>query len=401
MSAQRTSEVDPTFNVSRKIISTGNSVIGKENTLKSFVDDLCTFTGETSLHGIRFVGNKSIRIARRCFWSILVTSALCTLGYLLRKSVVYYQSLPVATKISIDRNSEVGFPAVTFCNYNQFRKSRMTPDEKALLHGYHNDISSNYSQINDWNMTEIFYRSSHPIEDMLLLCLWKTISPCGPENFTTQIYDFGVCYTFNGIANDITLNVSNAGVSSGLILLININETENTGDRYGIAGIKMMVHPSNERPLVQAFGFSIAPGFHADVALRNVQVKYYRFVSDDDVKCDCPVACDHTAYHSRISTALWPDTTAIKRLEKTHGYTKEYIRENILQVRIYFEDLDVEVTELVSSYSGIQLLSEIGGNMGLLCGMSLITLVEFVDFAFFSLMQRIFGNKKKIRPTTK
>ncbi|XP_071950916.1 acid-sensing ion channel 1-like [Antedon mediterranea] len=419
----------------------------------SLTDEVCTFAGETSLHGIRYVGNRSIWAARRFIWCILVAVALVTLFILLQASLKNYRSYPVATKISIAHYDEIAFPAVTFCNYNQLRKSQVTDEEFELIRAFYSGDVANYSTISDWNITELYLRASHSIKDLLTECTWMSVEDCGPENFTTNLIDFGVCYTFK-----TTRNVSHAGVSSSLFLQININDTENTGHEKGIKGIKMLIHPSNEHPLVRSFGFAVSPGFHTEIALKGLQAKslpdpysskctakalqrkstytkalciyecrydyviekcgcqlqnfmgdvplctaqqsidcgnvaYDLFVTDKKASCDCPLACDQLTYEPRTSSTLWPDPAMIQSFENNYGYTKEYVRENILQVGISFEDLDMTVVELVPSYSVTQLLSELGGNMGLICGMSLITVVELLDFVFVTILQLLMKEK--------
>ena len=49
--------------------------------------------------------------------------------------------------------------------------------------------------------------------DIIYSCLWKS-QPCGPENFTTQFTDFGVCYVFNG-DGDNPLYTETAGKKNG------------------------------------------------------------------------------------------------------------------------------------------------------------------------------------------
>ncbi|XP_071950188.1 acid-sensing ion channel 1-like [Antedon mediterranea] len=450
-------KVYPMFTFSHRETRT-DSNDGKQPEKSSLTDEVCTFAGETTLHGIRYVGNRSICAARRYIWCILVFIALAFLVIILKESVVNYRSYPVATKISIAHYDEIAFPAVTFCNYNQLRQSQVSDEELKYIRAFFSGNYANFSNINNWNLTELYLRASHSINDLLTKCTWMSLEDCGPENFTTDIMDFGVCYTFK-----TTRNVSVAGVSSSLFLQININDTDHTGHEQGIKGIKMMIHPADELPLVKSFGFSVSPGFHTEIALKGVQTKslphpysskctgkelqytgtytkalcieecrfdyvvakcgckltnmigdvpectvlqtincgdaaYNRFVSDRNVSCDCPVACDQLTYEPRTSSTLWPDPATIQLFENNDGYTKDYVRENILQVSISFEDLDMTVVELVPSYSVTQLLSELGGNMGLICGMSLITIVELLDFVIVAILQRLM-KKKEFRPT--
>jgi len=58
---------------------------------------------------------------------------------------------------------------------------------------------------------------------------------------------------------------------------------------------------------------------------------------------------------------------------------QNYVRKRMVQVNIYFETLDTEVTEEKPAYDLNDFGSDVGGNMGLFLGCSLLTLCEFVD----------------------
>ncbi|KAI0234030.1 hypothetical protein LSAT2_015766 [Lamellibrachia satsuma] len=53
--------------------------------------------------------------------------------------------------------------------------------------------------------------------------------------------------------------------------------------------------------------------------------------------------------------------------------------DNFLELNIYMRDLRVQEYEQLEAYTLIDLLSDIGGSMGLLIGASVITLFEAVD----------------------
>ncbi|XP_071950186.1 acid-sensing ion channel 1-like isoform X2 [Antedon mediterranea] len=415
------------------------------------VGDFQQLTGETSLHGIRFVGNKDIATIRRCIWTVLLVSSLSMLGFAVYSSITKYYQYNSSSAITTFPNDVITFPAVTLCNYNQFRVSEMTERENSFFFSDYMDPSFNFTPYNDINFTATLLRISHRIEDMLINCSWQ-YRPCGPDDFSTKTYDLGVCYTFNGDSSN-PLTTRNAGDTTGLILEIDINQTEYAYSANKAAGLKVLVHQQDEYPLVATFGFSVSPGFKTQVGLTGAQVvnlphpypsnctsralKYtkaytetncineckYRYITEiceckhptmsadvrdctieesircafeeevnfynSGTKCDCPIACEQTFYNNRISTSYWPANYVLgDYLDKTGYTTKEDIRENLLQLQIYFEEMNFQIVTEVPTFSKLQLLSEIGGNMGLLCGMSLITIIEFLEFGFLSAIFR-------------
>ncbi|XP_077868250.1 acid-sensing ion channel 4-B-like [Saccoglossus kowalevskii] len=56
------------------------------------------------------------------------------------------------------------------------------------------------------------------------------------------------------------------------------------------------------------------------------------------------------------------------------------IKRNFAKVQVYFEDLNVETITEVKAYQEENMLGDLGGTMGLFLGMSVISIMEFVEF---------------------
>lgn len=105
--------------------------------------------------------------------------------------------------------------------------------------------------------------------------------------------------------------------------------------------------------------------------------------------CACPVPCTEIRYHVQASMAYAPsnhlwDTIFPMYNMSTNNTEKvvefqNYIRQRMAQVNIYYESLDTEVTREKPAYDFNDFGSDVGGNMGLFLGCSLLTLCEFVD----------------------
>lgn len=111
------------------------------------------------------------------------------------------------------------------------------------------------------------------------------------------------------------------------------------------------------------------------------------------IKCDCPLACDVINYESTVSSAVFPNPTMIKILQN-EGYnrTKDYLRKNLVSLQVGYSSLRYEYFKQTSQYDSGALMGEIGGNLGLFLGCSILTIFEFVDFAIYLCRTR---NKKK------
>lgn len=49
------------------------------------------------------------------------------------KNLIRFFSFPVSSLVTLQYVDNVTFPAVTVCNYNQWRKSNLTEDQAAML----------------------------------------------------------------------------------------------------------------------------------------------------------------------------------------------------------------------------------------------------------------------------
>ncbi|XP_061164547.1 acid-sensing ion channel 3-like [Saccostrea echinata] len=97
--------------------------------------------------------------------------------------------------------------------------------------------------------------------------------------------------------------------------------------------------------------------------------------------CDCPQPCRQTTYDAQMSYALYPTEDTATFLNKKLGLSKEYFSENFVELHIHFDHLQVRSVQQVPLYTSYQdILSSIGGQMGLLLGASLLSLLEIVEF---------------------
>ena len=69
----------------------------------------------------------------------------------------------------------------------------------------------------DFDFEEFVKKHGHKIGHMIKKCHWKN-QRCGPENFTSVLTDFGLCYTFNaGTPDNELLKVKGfSGLCQGL-----------------------------------------------------------------------------------------------------------------------------------------------------------------------------------------
>ncbi|XP_070576332.1 acid-sensing ion channel 2-like [Ptychodera flava] len=120
------------------------------------------------------------------------------------------------------------------------------------------------------------------------------------------------------------------------------------------------------------------------------QIMYY-FHQEDLLPCVCPQSCREIYYEERMSMSLWPSNIYLKNLLRTiHSLNNKTLnindkystRENLVSLAVYFEELNYDRMEELPSYELFQLVSDIGGALGLFIGLSLLTVFEFFEFLY-------------------
>ncbi|XP_076370858.1 degenerin unc-8-like [Tachypleus tridentatus] len=108
-------------------------------------------------------------------------------------------------------------------------------------------------------------------------------------------------------------------------------------------------------------------------------------IAKEEIECKCYPQCKMDVYEvSRSSTELnynfYTQVKAIKTFDEATGTCNAYVDRIRTGLHVYFSNLYYQKIEEIPTYSWETLLSNIGGNMGLLVGMSAITVVECVEF---------------------
>ncbi|XP_026573260.1 acid-sensing ion channel 1 isoform X2 [Pseudonaja textilis] len=105
-------------------------------------------------------------------------------------------------------------------------------------------------------------------------------------------------------------------------------------------------------------------------------------VERDNDYCLCEMPCNVTRYGKELSMVKIPSKASAKYLAKKYNKSEQYIGENILVLDIFFEALNYETIEQKKAYEVAGLLGDIGGQMGLFIGASLLTVLELFDYAY-------------------
>ncbi|XP_069988901.1 degenerin-like protein asic-1 isoform X2 [Penaeus vannamei] len=119
------------------------------------------------------------------------------------------------------------------------------------------------------------------------------------------------------------------------------------------------------------------------------------------LNCDCPPACNDTVYNTKVTTS--EDNTKfytiVQNIKQANmgddlclGTQNETVR-----LHVYLESLTYEVIHESPAYTWDTLVCNVGGNLGLFIGMSLVTIVEVFEF-LLDLGLLCFTSRRKTKP---
>ncbi|XP_068091360.1 acid-sensing ion channel 1C-like isoform X2 [Hyperolius riggenbachi] len=253
--------------------------------------DLTTFASNSTLHGISHIFLPGGVTPRRVFWACAFLVSLICFLFQVADRINYYSEYHHVTTLDVQESQLMTFPAVTICNYNRFRASKLNGNDlfwmKELL-GMDKNLEEvkralgieAHKSTNKFDMLEFLDRTGHSMDEMILDCTYRKI-PCEARNFSVVYTRYGKCYTFNsGKEGFDLLYTLKGGTGNGLELMLDIQQDEylpvfgETEETAIEAGVKVQIHSQDEPPFIDQFGFGVAPGFQTFVSCQQQQLTY-------------------------------------------------------------------------------------------------------------------------------
>ena len=137
--------------------------------------------------------------------------------------------------------------------------------------------------------------------------------------------------------------------------------------------------------------FATLPDCHLRDLCCNLDVFY------NAERSGCSSACCYVTYQTSVSYSSFPAKYYAESLAADMNKSEEYVRENLLSVSVFFEDLNEEEVVTRDAYSYTALLSDIGGQLGLFLGASVVSILEFLLWVLDEAKDRCVGvNDRKI-----
>ncbi|XP_033116228.1 acid-sensing ion channel 5-like [Anneissia japonica] len=417
------------------------------------------FATKTSMHGVQRLTEKR-GCSYKLFWVIIIVVAVVSCGTAVVERIIIYFQYNVNTEIKIENPEEVTFPAVTICNFNRYRRSKISKTEEdyygcATILGIE-DLSGQFTQYIDkcgqllnttsFNVSEFTEKAGFDLDaETLWSCKFRG-KTCDAKNFTSVITDYGRCWTFNG-ASGSSLKQFQPGRNSGLQLMINVAQYEYT-ETFELggnleAGLKFLVHPQDTPPLVSTRGSAIGTGQHAfaDVYVyetdtleepwgqckKDQKLNYYktysyvncvmecRFkhfaeqcgckperykgparicdprdtscivkvldrINNNKLRCECYLDCKDISYETKLSYANIPSYSISNGTQEAYNESAEFLKDNVVMLDVYYPVITKQVYKQTKAMTFSALLSDIGGQLGLFVGVSIITVVEITEY---------------------
>ncbi|KAJ7322153.1 hypothetical protein JRQ81_018440 [Phrynocephalus forsythii] len=450
------------------------------------------FASRSSLHGLSRIcaaapppspsspsppspSGRALPVLRRLLWALCFVGSLALLALVCAERVAHFLAYPHVTKLDEVAVANLTFPAVTLCNLNEFRFSKITRndlyhvgallallDARAQLRADAESLAALREKADfrgfkarPFDMAEFYNRTGHDLAEMLWQCSFRG-AHCGAQNFTVIFTRLGKCYTFNsGAPGYELLTTAKGGTGNGLELMLNIQQDEYLPVWGKAAGVKVQIHSQDEPPNIDQLGFGVAPGFQTFVSCQQQRLFYlpppwgvckpsptestffanysiaacridcetrylaencncrmvhmpgnadictpeqYKECADpaldflvekDTEFCSCRMPCQTVRYGKELSMVKIPSKASAKYLAKKYNRSEQYIMENLLVLDIFFETLNYETIEQRKAYEVAGLLGDIGGQMGLFIGASLLTILEIFDYLYEVLRDKL------------
>ena len=131
-----------------------------------------------------------------------------------------------------------------------------------------------------------------------------------------------------------------------------------------------------------------------------IDEKYHEIFQNKKEHCMCPLECNKMTYSFTTSSTDFPTVAYGKKLLKNSFISKKYpnmtldeLERRLISLNVYYPKLSYSFISEQQQYTITDLISSIGGSLGLLLGASLLSLMEIIDLFVRILM--IFFRKNR------
>uniref|UniRef100_A0A914WZY4 EGF-like domain-containing protein n=1 Tax=Plectus sambesii TaxID=2011161 RepID=A0A914WZY4_9BILA len=251
---------------------------------------------------------------------------------------------------------------------------------------------------------------SWTLQEMVDWCTYEG-KECDMKGHFASFNDptMGNCYTFNSVNSTRDFKAIQAGENGGLSMMMKVNQSQ-YASWTDVAGIRMFFHDKRELVYPESVSITVTPGTATSVVIARSEtlrmgqpygnctndkavVSSYYFTGpymqekfDDDHadpdtwNCNCPMPCnqvDYLAGASRTDFRKIPAQCFAEQNATLQNNCIKMFQHNRILIHVYYANIISIRFEEEELYPIMKLLSDTGGNIGLLYGISVVTVIEF------------------------
>ncbi|XP_064611819.1 acid-sensing ion channel 4-A-like [Liolophura sinensis] len=110
--------------------------------------------------------------------------------------------------------------------------------------------------------------------------------------------------------------------------------------------------------------------------------------------CKCLRQCNWDQYDVRVSSGGYPMEHDLQQIMENRNISREYVLKNYLSVGVFFDQLVFTEIEQVPSYTAVDIVANLGGQLGIFLGASFLTLTEVVEYIMGAICLFVSRRKK-------
>ncbi|RZF36224.1 hypothetical protein LSTR_LSTR008550 [Laodelphax striatellus] len=422
----------------------------KVNLVESYLEN-------SSLHGVKYIVLRRAKWYQKAFWIVMLCLSTAGCSQQMYRVWKKWEESPIILSFGNDMKSlsEIPFPAVTICIDSGLNKAIVdysknitsAHERKKLQHlaqltcGISDKKNDSPETFNVSEVVDFLKLVSAPLDMSVADCKYRTVTQDCKKLFSPVLIDRGLCYTFNGLAND---EIFREGRSKSYIFASNARVFNVSQHYYSkhfflfhimfsivlfcnkckikvLNSIEIIIlHNPVEFPHARRISYRsnvnadvsifVRPEYITtpDVPVLNIalnrrqcyfsnerQLKYFRYYTQDNCAVEC--LTDNTLDQCNCVAFYMPTCTELSyTVENSHTYSSETtakssISNNTGSVNVIFTEAYFIIKERKELFGKTEFLSSCGGTLGLFLGFSVLSLVEVIYY-----ISLYFSNKRRI-----
>ena len=243
------------------------------------------FSGDSTCSAILYMFNKEdYSTAIRIFWGVVVLIAVALFSAVTIYDFFLLAREPISTSITLTREDELQFPAVTICSLSFLNTSALdsvstdTIDVRQRVRELFDvaepsqactDLADQLADDTDRDVSfgELTSLARNVLSTLIEECTFVG-NECTANDFEAIQTVGGVCYTFNGQSTQQTRTVKGVGVRRGLHLVLSAEfQLFSLNDDRGF---RVVIHNPDELPRPESQGISVPLDHAVYIGMRQV-----------------------------------------------------------------------------------------------------------------------------------